>query len=456
MAEDWYDEAVSGSALASAGGGSGDWYDEAVGLATPPGTVRYAGPINELAARAGRGVLGVPGQVADSVAGVATIADQGIKGIGRFPMPLASDSPATYSGRIGNAMTAMDPNRAASIDARTKINRWQSEIAQLESQKRGTLRPGDPGWDQLGPDQQMAMYQRARQERDNPQNARIDAEINVRRQAIQEAIRMAAQAETALGQASPLSDLAVGAIEVGDEYNAFRDRVLPPSAASADRSWYNPMELAGGALENAPQIGVQTAAALAGGAPGVLGAIGRAGRFAAAGSAFELGDATRSQVEGFRRQGQSTRDAVANAAAPASVVASVNTLLEGLSGLGIFPDRAAKEAARKALTERAMRLGRAAGAEGLTEGLQEGTSAVGEKVSGADPNALDAQRIVPRIGSAMATGAILGGGVGVLSPRGNAGAVGSESGSNNANASGRDPVPNAPARFDPRVAQEAF
>lgn len=391
----------------------------------PAGTYRYAGPGNELAARAGRGILAVPGQAADALAGTAAIVDQVAGAVSRIPMPQSGDlgNLTAYNARVGRALSAMDPRQAASIDARTKINTLAAEIRQLEAQVSGPLSgnfgPGSPGWDQLNETQRMRLQDQARMNARPEVAAKIRAEIDVRRKSIEELMRIAGAAENELAQTTMASDLATGAIQVGDEYNAVRDRTLPmPSQeVTGERSWYHPMSLVGSALENAPQIAIQTAAAYGSGGTGVMGALGRAGRFASAGTMFELADATRQQVQGFRDQGVSDREALARGALPAGLVASVNTALEGLSGLGLFPDEAAKEAARTTLLERALaRAGAGARgfiAEGLPEAAQEGVGGVGTRFSGADQSQKSFGDVVQQMAQAGVVGGLTGAAVGL-------------------------------------------
>lgn len=346
----------------------------------------------ELGGSLGRGVVNLGAVPYDAGAGILAFADRAITPpanpttFEQFAMPGATAG-QLQQARLSNQVTDLRSQLGNIAQARQPMN-LNDLVARLQ---RGEI---------TGQAFQDLMTQA---QPTNPDAQRADVMS-----------RMAATSQQLADaqQLNPLQAGALGAFQTGTAVKDAASATFPPSPAAANRAWYSPMSIANATLENAPQIAAQLAIAFATGGAGTAGQI--AG-FVGSGTAMELADATRSQAEGFKRQGMNELDAL-RAGAPAAVVtAAVNGALERLSAAGILPtEKIARDALEGRLRAAATQALKGGTAEAVTEMGQELTSASAEAASGADPTALDAARLVPRVGTAGLSSFFLGGGAGAV------------------------------------------
>jgi len=164
------------------------------------------------------------------------------------------------------------------------------------------------------------------------------------------------------------------------------DPAIAPSPMAQARP-FSPSGLTSSIGENLPQLALQLAAAYTTGGGS---AAGRIAGFATSAFPMELGGAQAAGREGFIQQGDSPDEASLKASPSAALQAAVNTIIESISGAGIFAP-AAKAAMKAGLFREALKIAgqgaRAGFTGGVTAAAQEGVNIAGELASGSNPNA---------------------------------------------------------------------
>ncbi len=428
MATDVFDEVM---ASLEAPKPRGDVFDEVMSSITPPGTVRR-GAAGELGAALVRGALNL-GNVPYN-AGAA----------------LTGGVAAIYAPRAER--TQMEQLQAPQSDREVLAGRIDTQIRDLQNQLGVLAQPPQTLGSMVNDPQGMQRFMATR--------ALTPDQTRAQRASILQKIADLENQKRQYTTLSPPEALSVGFAQQGQSVQAGIDSMVPPTAqaVTGERPWYSPLNIASVTLENAPQIVAQLVLTRGLGGLGVGGTA--AARFAASGVPIQLSQAMETQNNARLQPGQSPTaqaDAVQAGAPYAVLDASLNAVIERLTAKGLIgTDEASQAAARMTLRQRAVGALKAAPLAGATGAFQETgqefTSAAIEAGS-VNPDAMNADKLLPRLALAGITGGLLEGPMGAASQFTS---TGLGSGSNNANASGRDPVPNAPARFDPRVAQEAF
>lgn len=175
----------------------------------------------------------------------------------------------------------------------------------------------------------------------------------------------------------------------------FINRAAAPSPTSQNRAWYNPVAVAETAVENAPQMAAQIAGTVATRGMGPAWA-----RFGASSLPFETGSARAEMAQQLAAQGLTPEQINERLGNVPMYVGLANAALEGVSG------RLIGEGAGRGMMTRA-----ALGAlgEGTTEVPQEFVNAAAEAAVGSNPDALNPDQLIPRLGRAGLAGAALGG-----------------------------------------------
>lgn len=431
--EDWQQEALG--AIGSDGGGAdapatglADWQQEALDALTPPGTVRrgVAGELGASFVRGGLNLANVPYNTGAALTG----------GVASIYAPRAE-------------RTQWEQGQAPQSDRQVLAGRIDTQIRDLQNQLGVLAQPPQSLDAMVNNPQAMQRFMATR--------ALTPDQTSAQRASILQRIANLENQKRQYTELNPLEAASVGFAQTAQGVQGAIDRAVPPTAqaVTGERPWYSPTNIASVTLENAPQIIAQLALTRGMGGLGVGGTA--AARFAASGVPIQLSQAMETQNNARLLPGQSPTaqaDAVQAGAPYAVLDASLNAVIERLTAKGLIgTDEASQAAARMTLRQRAVGAMRAAPLAGATgaaqETGQEFTSAAVEAGS-VNPDAMNADKLLPRLALAGITGGLLEGPLGAASQFTS---TGLPSGSTNANASGLDPLPRAPARLDPRMGQ---
>jgi hypothetical protein len=446
---DWDREAIDalskGSEAFDAPSNLPDWDQEALDAITPPGTRRYGNLATEYGADLARGTANTltttPLRVAGAVIAAPDVLATGIRDFNRGNAPRPNDPGVVEAARnavaINNRLAALENERfnptvtmqdyAPPVDG-SPFSSTTEEEARLNARRRVEA-------------EYAALASQLAQARGGMETLRT-----------QDAARYNAPIDT--GALTAGASLMSAAQQAEGDIN----RAIPPSAARAtgERGRINWRDVLGTSFESAPQA---IATFLITSATGGLAAPGAVGRFVTAGAPIQFGQAMGTQFDARTARGETPVEATAGGVPWAAVDAAVNSYIESMTAGGLLPGpelAIIKRTLRQRVIDTLKSVPDAAASSMLQEGGQEFASATIEKKSGADPNAMNPDRLLPRVATAALAGLVSETPMSAAGQFAQRGAVNEGAGSNNATTSGRDPVPNAPARFDPRVAQEAF